>query len=77
MDLSQAEQHRTLSVHIYSCLYSIVQLPGASLAAVEVSSTLSENCGQIDRQINRGTEYKGVYRFANGQWIILGHQKLS
>ena len=32
MGLGQAEQSLTFSVHIYSCLYCTVQLPGASLA---------------------------------------------
>ena len=40
MGLDHAEQLRTLDVHMYSCLYSTVQLTGASLASVEVSLTL-------------------------------------
>ena len=47
MGLDQAEQLRTLDVHIYSCLYSIVQLTGASLASVEVSLTL------VDKFVNK------------------------
>ena len=35
--MGQAEQIHTLSVDIYSCLYSTVQLPGARLASEEVS----------------------------------------
>jgi hypothetical protein len=38
--LDQAEQLCRLSVHMYSCLYSTVQLTGASLASEEVSLTL-------------------------------------
>ena len=34
--LGQAEQHCTLFVHISKCLYSTVQLPGATLASVSV-----------------------------------------
>jgi hypothetical protein len=34
MGLGQAEQHLTLSVHMYSCLYSTVQQAGDSLASV-------------------------------------------
>ena len=37
MGYCQAQQHCTLSVHMPSCLYSTVQLIGASLASVEVS----------------------------------------
>ena len=36
MGLGQAEQHCTFCVHVFSCVYSTVQLPGASLASVEV-----------------------------------------
>ena len=40
----QAEQHCTHD-QMLSCLYSTVQLPGASLASVEVSLTFSSsNC---------------------------------
>jgi hypothetical protein len=34
MGLSQAEQNCILCVHIFSCLYCTVQVPGASLASV-------------------------------------------
>ena len=34
MGLSQAEQNCILCVHIFSCLYCTVHLPGASLASV-------------------------------------------
>ena len=53
MDLGQAEQLCSLSVHMYSCLDSTVQLPGTSLASVEVLLTL-EKYG-TDRQTNRHT----------------------
>ena len=62
MGLGQAEQHFTLSLHMYNCLYSTVYLPGASLASIEVLLTISQNCGrpeiedgQINRQIDRYT----------------------
>ena len=49
----QAEKLCTLSVDIHNCLYSTIQLPGASLATAEVSLTLWETFeteGQIDKQ---------------------------
>ena len=56
--------------HIYSYWNSIVQLPGASLASVEVSLTLVENLcwveieeGQTDKQI----ELAHVITPASGQ----------
>jgi hypothetical protein len=33
MGLAQAEHFHTLSLYIYNCLYSTVQLPGTSLAS--------------------------------------------
>ena len=35
--LGEVDQHCTLSVHMASCLYITVQLPGTSLASVDVS----------------------------------------
>ena len=55
MGLGQAEQLRTLSVDMYSCLYSTVQLPGASLALVEVSLICPPNCWVEDRETGRQT----------------------
>ena len=54
MVLGQAEQHITLSVHMYSSLYYTVLLHSASLASEEVSLTVFEKQGtyiytQIDR----------------------------
>ena len=43
MGFGQAEQHCTHSVHMSSCLYSTVQLQGASLASVEVWLTFSSS----------------------------------
>ena len=41
--LGQAEQHCAQSIHIVSCLYSSVKLPGASLTSVEVLLTIFKN----------------------------------
>ena len=43
----------SLGLATHSELYSTVQLPGASLASVEVSLTDFENLLQTDRQIDR------------------------
>ena len=53
MGLGQAEQLRPLCVDMYSCLYSTVKLPGASLASVEVSLTLVYKF-ETDKQIHCG-----------------------
>ena len=55
--MGQSKQHHTLSLHMYSCLYSIVQLPGASRASVEVLLTLSETLW-TDRQMANSGDYK-------------------
>ena len=68
--MGQGEQHRTLSVHIYSCLYSILQLPGASLASVEVLLTLSETLW-TDRQMANSGDYKATQiRHSTEAWNI-------
>ena len=54
MGFVQAEQLCTLSVDRCSCLLSTVQLPGVSLASVEVSLTFLENFGS-DTQTDRYT----------------------
>jgi hypothetical protein len=54
MGLGQAEQLCTLCVEMYSSCSSPVQLPGASLASVEVSLTLLEKFGK-DRYAHRYT----------------------
>ena len=60
MGLDQAEQLCTLCAHMYSCLYSGVQLTCANLASEDVSLTLVKkfmkkfvNEKMIDRQIDR------------------------
>ena len=67
MGLGQTKQHRTLSLHMSSCVYSTVQLSGTRLASVEVPLTLLEKQRtdtQIDTQIDRYTLHSTVYRVA-------------
>ena len=52
--LNQAEQFCTLSIHIFSCLCSTEQQPGASLASV--SSTNQRRTFFKDRQIRLGID---------------------
>ena len=58
MGLGLAEQLRTLSVNMYSSLYTNVQLSGASLSSIEVLLTLLEhlwiNLWRTDIQIHSG-----------------------
>jgi hypothetical protein len=49
MYFGQAEQLCTRSVDMYSCLYSNIQVPGASQASVEVLFTHLGNLGQTKR----------------------------
>ena len=51
MGLGQDEQlhNCNVSVDMYNCLYCTVQLPGSSLASVEVSLTLWKNLGQTTK----------------------------
>ena len=48
MGSGQVEQHCTLCVHMSSFLYSTVQLPGFSLASVEVALTLKKKNRSLD-----------------------------
>ena len=63
----QGEKFRTLIIYMCSCLYSTVQLPGASLASVEVSLNTYKICEGHnifvkDRYIHRYTAYLGIMK---------------